>query len=231
MLPWLAGNQERLEIFRAVDDGPQCPGYLHPRTAATLSHLPIGKIPQAAAAARQRSPSSPSALAATSGPCAAWPPATTTASRAMAEAKTTVARWRGGQFLVRPVLGRHHRCGRERPAGAVRAVHRRPRHLHYLLPNYLGGSLLCMLPSGRTLTYRDIRRERIAELDDDDKPTGKTSGIKLRFSRGYGPCQSVARRHVLREHRPRRRWPLTSCAARWCGWRRGGLLHSDSYPR
>jgi len=53
------------------------------------------------------------------------------------------------------------------------------------LPEYLGGSLLCMLPSGRMLTYRDIRYERVADLDEAGEPTGTTS-ILLRFSKGHG---------------------------------------------
>ena len=40
---------------------------------------------------------------------------------------------------------------------------------------YLGGSLLCILPSGRILTYRRIKYERVEELDEDDKPTGQFS--------------------------------------------------------
>jgi DNA polymerase len=51
--------------------------------------------------------------------------------------------------------------------------------------NYLGGSLICVLPSLRVLTYRAIRYDRVEELDEDDQPTGQFS-TKLRFSRGYG---------------------------------------------
>jgi hypothetical protein len=44
-------------------------------------------------------------------------------------------------------------------------------------------SLLMILPSGRILTYRDIRFERVADLDDDDNIVGYST--KLRFHKGY----------------------------------------------
>jgi DNA polymerase len=43
---------------------------------------------------------------------------------------------------------------------------------------------MCVLPSGRILTYRGLRFERVAELDDDDKVVGYST--QLRFSRGHG---------------------------------------------
>jgi hypothetical protein len=52
-------------------------------------------------------------------------------------------------------------------------------------PEYLGGSLLCRLPSGRCLTYRDIYYQTVDVLDEDDKPTGKKRS-ELTFARGYG---------------------------------------------
>ena len=46
---------------------------------------------------------------------------------------------------------RHARAGRARqPIGRVAYIY---------LPNYLGGSLLCELPSKRMLTYRAIRKD------------------------------------------------------------------------
>jgi DNA polymerase len=50
------------------------------------------------------------------------------------------------------------------------------------LRNYLGGSLLCRLPSGRFLTYRGIKYERVNDLDDDGNVVG--SSVKLRFWKG-----------------------------------------------
>jgi DNA polymerase len=50
------------------------------------------------------------------------------------------------------------------------------------LPGDYHGSLLCVLPSGRILTYRDLRPEMVDELDDDDNVVGQSR--KLRFSRG-----------------------------------------------
>jgi hypothetical protein len=55
------------------------------------------------------------------------------------------------------------------------------------LSNYLGGSLLMRLPSGRCLTYRRLKWEEIEILDDDDQPTGEIK-VELTFRRGgYTP--------------------------------------------
>ena len=51
-------------------------------------------------------------------------------------------------------------------------------------PDYLGGTLFAILPSLRLLTYRAIRYERVADLDEDDKVVGYST--HLRFARGHG---------------------------------------------
>jgi hypothetical protein len=52
------------------------------------------------------------------------------------------------------------------------------------LRDYLGGSLLCRLPSGRLLTYRAIRDELVDITDDDGNVIGRE--LKLTFARGHG---------------------------------------------
>src|SRR6185436_661049 len=52
------------------------------------------------------------------------------------------------------------------------------------LKEYLGGSLLCRLPSGRHLTYRGIKFEMVDELDDDDNVIGRSR--HLRFWKAVG---------------------------------------------
>ena len=52
------------------------------------------------------------------------------------------------------------------------------------MPQILGGTLYCQLPSGRCLTYRGIKYERVDELDDDDQVIGRS--IQLRFWKAHG---------------------------------------------
>ena len=181
VLPWLARDESRLDIFRAVDADKSVPD-IYTRTASVLSHLPIEQITKPL---RQRGKVAELALGFGGG---------VGALHAMGagyglhleddEAKETVRRWREANpwcvnfwsDITDAVESALELSGVPFIAGRL---------IYIYLAHYLGGSLLCVLPSGRCLTYRDIRRERVEELDDDDKPTGKTS-IKLRFSRGYG---------------------------------------------
>ena len=52
------------------------------------------------------------------------------------------------------------------------------------LPDYLGGSLLCTLPSRRVLTYRAMRPEWLDVLDDEGEPTGEKT-LEMTFARNY----------------------------------------------
>ena len=60
------------------------------------------------------------------------------------------------------------RCPAGPPAGRVAFSY---------LPGYLGGSLLCTLPSGRVLTYRNIRWEGVPTLDDDGSRPARRSRV------------------------------------------------------
>ena len=181
VLPWLAGDESRLDIFRAVDADKSVPD-IYTRSAAAISHLPIDQVTKAI---RQRGKVAELALGFGGG---------VGALHAMGagyglhldddEAKTIVTRWREANpwcvrfwsRLAQAVEDAMTQPGQFFSAGRV---------AYRYEPNYLGGSLLCVLPSLRVLTYRAIRYDRVEELDDDDQPTGQFS-TKLRFARGYG---------------------------------------------
>jgi DNA polymerase bacteriophage-type len=202
VLPWLAGDDPgalaRLKIFQDVDRNPNLPD-LYTRTAATLSHVPIEQVTKAM---RQRGKVAELALGFGGG---------LGALQAMAagyglyledaEAKATVETWRKANLWCVRFWG-----ATELPAdydryqgasyGLWGAIHRameapgvpqQAGRITYLfqqgwLPGDYHGSLLCVLPSGRILTYRDLRSELVDELDDDDNVVGQSR--KLRFSRG-----------------------------------------------
>jgi hypothetical protein len=56
--------------------------------------------------------------------------------------------------------------------------------VYTFLPDYLGGSMLCRLPSGRTLTYRHLKWTREELIDD--KGEVKLGEWELTFARGFG---------------------------------------------
>jgi len=184
LLPWLAaskGGDERLEIFREVDRDKSIPD-IYKRTAATL----LGKQPEDVTTA-ERQQGKVVELAAGFG-------GSTGAMLAMAaayhmhmtdtEAKAAVDRWRKANPWASDFWGKYDnfeggasfglwgainevlesRGGDEVTCGRVR---------YGFLPEYLGGSLVCELPSGRVLVYRRCRWEMVDDLDDDGEPTGK----------------------------------------------------------
>jgi len=188
VLPWLAGDEARLDIFREVDRDPRVPD-LYTRTAAEISNVSYGEVTKPM---RQRGKVVELALGFGGGVGALL---TMAAGYGMhleeAEAKAIVERWRRANGWAVRFWGRHDQNGSYGLWGAINRALLAPNtvqryeRIHYCFkPQYLGGSLLCVLPSGRILTYRRIKYERVEELDDDDKPTGQFS-TKLRFSRGY----------------------------------------------
>ena len=186
VLPWVVGDDEpgaaaRLDIFRDVDRDPGVAD-IYTRTAATLSHCTVAEVTKPM---RQRGKVAELALGFGGGKGALLSMAAGYGLHITdEEAKLTVEAWRAAnkwcerfwQALEKAVEEAMICPGLERSVGRVTYVY---------LRDYLGGSLVCVLPSGRLLTYRAIRRDRVEELDDDDKPTGRTS-IQLRFSRGHG---------------------------------------------
>jgi DNA polymerase bacteriophage-type len=196
VLPWLAGDDPgalaRLKIFSDVDRNPNLPD-LYTRTAATLSHVPIEQVTKAM---RQRGKVAELALGFGGG---------LGALQAMAagyglyledaEAKATVETWRAANQWCVDFWGFYPGHGHS-SYGLWGAIHRameapgtvqQAGRIAYVfqqgwLPGDYHGSLLCVLPSGRILTYRDLRSELVDELDDDDNVVGQSR--KLRFSRG-----------------------------------------------
>ena len=194
VLPWLAGDDEpgalaRLDIFREVDRDPNKPD-LYTRTAAELSHVAIAAVTKPM---RQRGKVAELALGFGGGVGALQSMA---ANYGMylkdEEARETVSRWRDANPWCVRFWGRHDDQISVGLWGAINRALEQPgvpqhagRIVYVFLRDYLEGSLVCVLPSGRCLTYRRIRYERVEELDDDDNPTGVFS-TKLRFARGYG---------------------------------------------
>lgn len=185
VLPWLCDDHidanRRLEIFRAVDANPKLPD-LYTRSAASISRIEIEQVTKPI---RQRGKVAELALGYGGG---------VGALQAMGagygvyldddEARQIVERWRAANpwavafwralweaaALARRVPGHYA------PAGRVGFLY---------LQKYLGGSLLCQLPSGRWLTYRAMHPELVDILDADDQPTGEKR-LELTFARNYG---------------------------------------------
>jgi DNA polymerase len=184
VLPWLAdqyqGARSRLQIFRDVDADPSLPD-LYTRTAATLSHVPVEEVTKPM---RQRGKVAELALGYCGGVGALLNMAAGYGLHLTdAEARTTVDAWRAAnpwainysRDLWDAMLGARANPGAEYKAGRVTFV---------FAPMYLGGTLLCQLPSGRYLTYRALRREMVDIKDEDGNVTGQS--LEMTFARGYG---------------------------------------------
>jgi DNA polymerase len=185
VLPWLAGDNDgalaRLQIFRDVDADPTLPD-LYTQTASDISRLPIEQITKSI---RQRGKVAELAL----GFCGSVGALMNMAAGyglhlGDVEARTIVARWREANVwamdfsrnLWEKMREAHHFPGQMASAGRISFV---------FLAGYLGGSLLLRLPSGRCLTYRKLRWEKLDVLDDDDQPTGEKK-LELTCARGHG---------------------------------------------
>jgi DNA polymerase len=186
---WLPGTPEAdaaLQVMRDCDADPSLPD-IYVRAASSISNLPIDEIDEDT---RQRGKIAELALL-FGGSVGALQAMATGYGLYIAdsEAKETVQRWRGAnQWCVR-FWGKHdeeqsyglwgaalralENPGKEQTAGRIRYIY---------LKDYLRGSLLCRLPSGRHLTYRGIKFEMVDELDDDDNVIGRSR--QLRFWKG-----------------------------------------------
>ncbi|HTE64842.1 MAG TPA: DNA polymerase, partial [Candidatus Binatia bacterium] len=183
VLPWLAGDDPgalaRLQVFREVDADPTVPD-LYTRTAAVLSHLPIEEVTKPI---RQRGKVAELALGFGGGLGALQSMAAGYGLHLDdAEGRQTVEDWRAAnpwcvrfwEALEEAVERAMRLPGLEQPVGRLKYCFAR---------DYLGGSLLCELPSGRFLTYRELRWEPVEEEGDDGR---KRTSRQLRFSRGHG---------------------------------------------
>jgi DNA polymerase len=184
VLPWLVGDDPgalaRLQVFRDVDADPTVPD-LYTRTAAVLSHLPIEQVTKPV---RQRGKVAELALGFGGGVGALQSMAAGYGLHLEdAEARQTVEDWRAANpwcvdfwSALEDAVERAMRLpGLEQPVGRLKYCFAR---------DYLGGSLLCELPSGRFLTYRNLHYEPVEEKDDDGQTLRTVR--QLRFSRGHG---------------------------------------------
>jgi DNA polymerase len=108
-----------------------------------------------------------------------------------ADARATVRRWRDENAWAVRFWGRHENNDSHGVWGALNQAIENPgtfypagRVGYIYMAGYLGGSLLCRLPSGRWLTYRRIKWEQVKQVDEDGKETGWER--ELRFSRDHG---------------------------------------------
>ena len=182
--PWLADDREadeRLEIFAAVDRDPRIPD-IYTRTAAEISGLAIDQVDKKI---RQRGKVIELACTFGGGKGALLNMA---AGYGMHldddEAQEAVDRWRKANpwaqtfwYALWDAADQALRYpGQVFEAGRVKYIY---------LAGYLDGSLLCQLPSGRFLTYRRCRWERVDRVDEK---TGKLIERKreLMFCRDMG---------------------------------------------
>jgi DNA polymerase bacteriophage-type len=190
--PWLADDPEatkRLEVFTAVDRDPSIPD-IYVRTAAAVSGVPIEAVDKAL---RQRGKVVELACGFLGSTNALLSMAASYGLHLEpAEAKQTVERWNEENPWARRFGGRHDWRGSYGLWGALNRAIEAPgqpvaagRVSYVYLRDYLGGSLLCMLPSGRCLTYRRIKWERVDVLDED---SGEIVDVRseLMFSREHG---------------------------------------------
>ena len=186
---WLPNTPEAdaaLQVMRDCDADPKLPD-IYVRAASSISNLPIDEIDEDT---RQRGKIAELALL-FGGSVGALQAMASGYGLYIAdsEAKETVQRWRGAnQWCVR-FWGKHDdeqsyglwgaACRALENPGIVQTA---GRICYVFLKQYLHGSLLCILPSGRHLTYRGIKFEMVDELDEDDNVIGRSR--QLRFWKG-----------------------------------------------
>ncbi|RPI47093.1 MAG: hypothetical protein EHM67_00245, partial [Hyphomicrobiaceae bacterium] len=178
--PWLADVQSRLDIFREVDVDPSKPD-LYVRTAADVSGVPVEQVTKAM---RQRGKVMELSLTFCGGKGALQGMAANYGMFLDDEtAQQLVDQWREAnpwaqdfsRQLWEAMRDAHEAPGQFTSAGHIGFI---------FLKEYLGGSLLMRLPSGRMLTYRGLKWETVHEYDDNDQIID--SKWELTFARGYG---------------------------------------------
>jgi DNA polymerase len=180
LTPFLAGTEEAdryLDGFRRVDADPSEPD-LYVRTAADISGVPISSIDKPL---RQRGKVTILACGFAGGANALQNMGVNYGLYLSdVDAKAMVDSWREAN----PWAVEFWNALWEAVEQAILypGVIQRAGRIHYVV---LDGSLLAVLPSGRVLTYRNVKYEEIEDLDEDDKPTGRFT-THLRFSRGHG---------------------------------------------
>lgn len=200
VLPWLAGDRSkgafnRLQIFREVDADPrQDPKHpehakrlpdLYTRSAAAISRIPIAEVTKPI---RQRGKIAELALGYMGGVGALQNMAAASGLYLTHdEAQLIVNRWREenkwasnfSQGLWEGMRQAHQHPCQYVPVGRTGFI---------FLPDYAAGSMLMQLPSGRFLTYRNLKWVYDDVLDEDDQPTGEKK-LELKCWRGHKPMK------------------------------------------
>jgi DNA polymerase len=180
ILPWLAGAEERLQIFREVDADSSVPD-LYTRTSAALSRVPVEAVDKNM---RQRGKVAELALGFGGGVGALQRMGAALGLHVSdADARDIVDRWRLANAWCVTFWDALEKAARDAMKIPEQTFHV-GRLSYVFLPSYLGGSLFCRLPSGRCLTYREVRSDLVDIKDEHDKVIGRER--QLRFSRGHG---------------------------------------------
>jgi DNA polymerase len=183
--PWLANDRvadRRLDIFRAVDEGREKYD-IYVRTAAEISGLTLEEAKDKKI--RQRGKVVELACGFGGGVNALHSMAAGYGMHLTdAEAQDAVDRWRDANPWG-PKFWRALMTAVNDAMATPQSIQEVGRVKYVFLPSYLGGSLMCQLPSGRCLTYRRLRWDRVDEIDPK---TDEIIGIKreLKFSRDMG---------------------------------------------
>jgi DNA polymerase len=175
-------------VFREVDADPSKPD-LYTRTAAQLSHVEVAAVTKPM---RQRGKVAELALGYGGGLGALQSMGAGYGLRVDAkEGREIVAKWRAANSWCVAFWGSY---SQDESCGLWGAAHRALKHpgqefsagrvSYVFMKDQFDGALFCKLPSGRCLTYRGARYERMPVLDDDDNVVGYEN--VLRFMRGYG---------------------------------------------
>jgi DNA polymerase len=189
LVPWLANDpeaDERLDIFRAVDDGTE-KFDIYTRTAADLSNVSLEEAAQKEV--RQRGKVVELACGFGGSTNALLSMAASYGIHIEEEvASAFVQKWREKNRWATRFWGKHDAYASYGLWGALNTAMERPgtvceagRVSYVYISDYLGGSLICILPSGRCLTYRNIREDLVDVLDDNDQVIGRKR--EMRFSR------------------------------------------------
>jgi len=198
VLPWLADSPEaeaRLDIFRQVDADPSLPD-LYIRSVASMMGMGTDEITPEL---RQRGKVAELACGFGGGRGALQNMA---AAYNMAlsdeQAQEIVGQWRKANPWAVAFWGRHEQVvvdgkvdlistglwgAANRALEEPGAFHTAGRVGYIYKHDYLGGALLCLLPSGRFLTYRGAKWER---LEEEDAHGNVNASWQLTFRRGYG---------------------------------------------
>lgn len=192
MLPWLAGSrsaERTLDIFRTNDADPSLPDVYEINAGQLLDKDPKDVTPDE----RQSHGKVPVLSLGFGGGIGALQNMANNyrvyLDNAMAE--RMVEGWREANPWARNFWGAHNKNGSYGLWGAACSAMEEPgvpqpvgRVAYIYEPDYLGGSLICGLPSGRLLTYPRCRWER---REVEDKKTKQVvERTQLTFSKGYG---------------------------------------------